>query len=292
MMRRKAGLVGIMTLLLAFVAIEAHGADDLVKVGNVGWWSKRPAAQPTAGPTSFEVASGIDGDESVAALRLLIYGSVTKATLTITEAPNQATSISVPKLQVCPTDTPWVITTSPGAYADAPKPACDRVALPLTRASTGAWTADVTGLLSGARSEVSVMVVPAPDSTLPVPPTFFVQFATSLVSADGTLDSPLTPPTVPVAAPPAQSGGSANAPRPAVTPATATPATATPATAPTPTTTAAPPSRLGGVRVASTHKPKQWGKLVWVLPLSALLALGYARLRRVLLERGVVAATS
>ncbi|HEV3227685.1 MAG TPA: hypothetical protein VGZ52_12650 [Acidimicrobiales bacterium] len=289
---RVALLLGVAAMLLV-IAVEAQGADDVAKVDKVGWWSKRPAAQPTTGPTSFEVANGVDGAESIAAVRVLIFGSVTKGTLIISEAANQTTSISVPKLQVCQTDTPWILTKNPGAYADAPKPECDKGAIALVRDDKGNWSADITNWLTGARSEVSVMVVPAADTTLPVPPTFFVQFATSRLEASGTPDVTTTtgaPKSPAVVAP---SGGGTVTPVPShSTPAPVT-TPAAPTTAPTPTTVAASqtPKRLGGVPVASTTKRKQWGKLVWVVPLSALIAFGWVLGRKSLTERGALAPT-
>src|SRR5207248_1535499 len=83
-------------------------------------------------------ARGVDGNESVAAIKILIYGSVTKATLVISEAANQTTAVSVPKLQVCKTDGAWTVTGNPGPYKDAPAPNCAAAAAPLTRDDKGA----------------------------------------------------------------------------------------------------------------------------------------------------------
>src|SRR3954468_7619976 len=188
--RRAFALLGVVVLVLAF-AFEANGASDVAKVDKVNWWSKRPAAQPTVGDSSFEVASGPDGNESVAAIRVLIFGSVTKATLVISEAANQTTAVSVPKLQACQTGQWTTLNTSPGPYASALKPDCSK-AVALTRDDKGNWTGDITAMLQGAFNERDVMVMPAEDKTLPVPPTFFVQFATSRVEADG---PPAAPPT-------------------------------------------------------------------------------------------------
>jgi hypothetical protein len=233
----------------------------------------------------------------VAAIRVLIYGSVTKATLSISEAPNQATAVSVPKLQACPTSSPWQLPSSPGtpgAYADAPTPQCDQATIPLARDDKGTWTGDVTALLAGKRSEMSLMVVPAPDKTLPVPPTFFVTLATSRVAADGTPDvtqAHVVPPPPPPAATPSVSAPTHS---PSITPSSpaATPITTTPATTPTtePTATSIP-DRLGGTRVNSTHPPKAWGKLLWIIPLSAIAAMAWARARRVIVERLAPATT-
>jgi len=291
MKRRRLAMMGSVAALLLVVAYAAQGASDVARVGNVGWWSKRPAAQPIPGPTSFEVASGPDGAESVAALRILIDGSVTKGTLILTEVANMGTAaISAPKIEVCITDTPWVLKTNPGPYTEAPTPACDKGRSPLVRDASGTWTADITSMLVGSRSEVSVMVVPAPDSTLPIPPTFIVDVATSRVETEGEPD--VVPTTEPaVVAPPVNPSGPAQTPTRPSGPAVTTPA----AVVTTPTTTAAPaavvPKRLGGQRLASTSKPKHWARLIYLIPLSALLACGWVLGRKFAVERTQLASS-
>lgn len=294
MQRRAFALLAFATLLLV-VAFDAQGASDVAKVDKVGWWSKRPAAQATTGPTSFEVASGPDGNESVAAVRILIYGTVTKATLVVSEAANQTTAISVPKLQACRTDTPWILTKNPGPYTDAPKPDCTSGAVALARDDKGNWTGDITAMLTGPLSERSVMVLPAEDKSLPVPPTFFLQFATARVEADG------TPDVAPASSPPTTVASAGAAPSRTVTPPPATAAprptsASTPTTAAvTPTTAAktdaaAVPTRLGGTPVNAASKKKQWGKLVWIVPLSAIIAVGWVLTRKALTDRDLLAA--
>ncbi len=280
---RSALVVGVAAWLLSW-ALQAFAAADIVHIAAVGWWSKRPGASATVGDGSFEIASGIDGPESVAAFRILVTGSVTKATLVLTEASNPLTF--VPKLQACPTDTPWVLPTNPGNYADAPHAACDRLSIPLTRDPAKAiWTGDVTGVVGGALSETSLMVVPAPDATLPVPPTFFIDFAAPRVDADGTPDVTTTT----QAAAPAPPVTASAAPRP---PSVGTHATA-PTTAPAPATTAvtqpvARPTTPARFTVPSTHRHKPWGKLGWIIPLTAAIAFGYTYARKTLAERGLV----
>ena len=296
---RSAALLVLAALFIMFVA-EAQGASDVAKVDKVGWWSKRPGAQPTTGDLSFEVASGPDGNESVAAIRILIQGTITKATLVLSEAANQTTAVSVPKIEVCRTNTPWDLTKNPGPYDAAPKPDCAQP-VALKRDDKGSWTGDITSMVTGAYSERSVMVVPAEDKSLPVPPTFFLQFATSRVEADGTLDVTPTTETPATAAAPPVSGGSSSTPRPTVAapPAASRVTTPPPATAaPTPTTAAATrtesqsiPTRLGGSAVRTASKKKDWGQLSWIVPLSALLAFVWTVVRRTLLDRDLIAST-
>ena len=149
--------------LLLVVAIAAQGANDVARVDNVGWWSKRPAAQPISGPTSFEVASGPDGDESVAALRILIDGSVTKATLSLTEVANMGTAaISVPKLAGVPHRHALGAHDEPRRLRRRAEAILWRARRTLPATPPVRGPADITSMLAGNRSEVSLMVVPRP----------------------------------------------------------------------------------------------------------------------------------
>jgi len=293
--RRAFALLGIAALVLAFVfEFQASGAADVAKVDKVNWWSKRPAAQPTVGDTSFEVASGPDGNESVAAIRVLIFGTVTKGTLVISEAANQTTVVSVPKLQACQTSQWTTLNTSPGPYAQAPKPDCT-TPVTLTRDDKGTWTGDITPMLQGALNERDIMVMPAPDTTLPIPPTFFVQFATARVEADGTPDvtTTLPSPSTALVAPPSFHSSTPSGPVSSPTRVTTAPPTSA---APPPTTapvqTAQPvPARIGGTPVNAAAKKKQWGKLTWIVPLSALIAFGWILFRKAVIDRNLFPST-
>ena len=286
--RRRFGALALIAAIGFGVAYQAQGAPDVTSIGFVGWWSKRPGAMPTKTDTGFEIASGVDGTESAAAFRILIRGDVTSATLVLTEESDTAmVAVSPPKLQVCPTDTPW-LKINGGKYADAPKPNCDSPIALTRNAEKLTWSADVTNLLAGPRSELSLMVVPAPDAALPVSPTFLITFTTPRIDATGTPD--VVAPTTGVAKPvvtspkPATSPGPAAAPR--VTPSgpvsspTATVATAPPTTAaPAPQQAAAPtPARFA---VPGSKRPsKPWGKLVVLIPLSLLAGVAYTLARK------------
>jgi hypothetical protein len=288
MKRRRVALLGGLAVLMLTVAVHAQTApSDVANLDTVMWWSKRPGAQASTSAAGFEVANGVDGKESVAAFRILIHGSITKATLIGVEAPSQTTAISVPKLQVCPTDALWLKGPTPGDYSKAPAPNCSASA-PFTRDDRGNWTADITGMMGTARSEVSVMVVPAEDKSLPVPPTFFVQFSSSRVSAEGTPDVAPAPPPPPVVAPPAVSRPSAS---PVPTVATPTPAVAPAATTPTTVAAQPVPIRLGGT-AGPPKRHNDWGKLVWIIPLAALIAVSWTMSRKILAERGLIPASN
>src|SRR5439155_5832948 len=125
-----------------------------------------------------------------------------------------------------------------------------------------AWNGDITSLLAGPRSQVSLMIVPSEPPASPLASNWFITFAPR-INAEGTPDRP--PTTTPVTTPPTVvSGGAPTAPRVTSTPATA---------APTPTTAvaAAPPAATDTnqprrFQVASSQKSsKPWGKLIWPL---------------------------
>lgn len=294
--RRALALLAIAGLVLA-VALEANGASDVAKVDKANWWSKRPGAQPTPGATSFEVASGPDGNESIAVVRVLVFGSVTKGTLVISEAANQTTAVSVPKIQACKTVGYTSLNTSPGPYASAPKPDCS-TAVALKRDDKGNWTGDVTPMLQNAVNESDIMVMPAEDKTLPIPPTFFVQFATSRIEADGTPDATTTTsrPATTSAVGASPSGRSSTPSGPVSSPSRVTTASPPTTAAPPPTTAPAPiaqpvPTRIGGPPVNVAAKKKQWGKLAWIVPVSAAIALGWTFFRKYAIERNLVTST-
>jgi hypothetical protein len=147
-------------------------------------------------------------------------------------------------------------------------------------------------MLAGKRSEVSVMVVPAPDKTLPIPPTLIVDIATSRVDTEGTPDvvaapSPPTPAsvvTVPVhsafATPPAGS-----------VPITPNRDVAAPAPVATTVPAATVSPRLGDNLITTKRKGKEWGKLFLLVPLSAIGALGWVQARKFAIERGALSPT-
>jgi len=272
-MKKLKALVAL-AVLLGFVglwtAFAQSAAPSLTLVDKVGWWTRRPAALPTENPANFEVAEGVQGDESIAALRVLIRGDITRATLVLGEADAPFKDLEEGKLRVCTTAEPWIVVDG-GKWDDAPTPDCG-AAVELTRtadpAGNGSWAGDVTNYLAGARSEVTLMVLPSPDAAVPLPTTYWIKFL-ARVDAEGTPD--LQPPAVPTVP---------TAPLANVPPA---PALTTPAGTVTPATTAAPPTTVAAAAppvaeppkrfaVATPRKtpPKPWGKLFILVPLSAI----------------------
>jgi hypothetical protein len=280
-------LLGSLLGFMGFWVAQAQSSVEIATVDKVGWWTRRPAAQPTGNGT-VEVAAGVQGDESVAALRILITGSITKATVVLAETSAPLSPLTPGKLRVCTTDTPWLAADG-GPYADAPVPNCgSAVELTRTADASGAasWAGDVTSMVAGVRSEVSLMVVPSPDSAALIPPTYFMAL-TARIAAEGTSD--VAPTTTPVTQASAPTGGGSSGPR--VTVATGTAASPV-TTAPVATAPAAgagtQPQRFA---VVSAKKvPKPWGKLVWpLLPLSALFGFVYTYGQKYLEHRNSIA---
>lgn len=287
---RRIALLGVLLGIAGFLVAYAQGSADIATVDKIGWWTRRPGAQPTKNST-FEVAAGIQGEESVAALRVLIRGTVTKATIVLTEADAPFSSVTTPALKVCPTNAPWLVADG-GAYADAPKPDCSQ-SVDLSRKvnvdMAGIWSGDVTNLLAGARSEISLMVVPVPDKSSPIPQTYYLRLA-ARITTEGTPDvepkaSPST--TAPRAGVTSGGGTSTPASRAPTTPGPAATAATTPSTAAPPTTAATAesttnvPKRLT-VTVPKEHKP--WGKLVVLIPLAIIGAALYTGGRKLWLR--------
>jgi hypothetical protein len=290
--------MAVLGVLLGFAGMwvaYAQSAADIALVDKIGWWTKRPGAQPEKNRNNFEVAAGVQGQESVAALRILIRGTVTKATLVMGEADAPFKDITPGKLRVCTTSSPWLVVDG-GAFADAPKPDCSK-AVELKRttdaAKIGSWSGDVTSMLAGARSEVSLMVLTSPDPAAVVPPSYYIKLA-ARVATEGTPD--VKPSSAPVATPAVPAGNSgASVPRvttpsrPGVTAAPTGPATTATETAP-PTTAVATgsanaiPPRL---TIANKKEQKKWGKLVLLVPLAAIGAALYAAGRKFLEQRAL-----
>ncbi|MEY2434690.1 MAG: hypothetical protein QOC92_4415, partial [Acidimicrobiaceae bacterium] len=290
--------IAVLGVLLGFAGMwiaYAQTAADIALVDKIGWWTRRPGAQPVKNPNNFEVAAGVQGDESVAALRVLIRGTVTKATLVLGEADAPFKDLNPGKLRVCTTSSPWLVVDG-GPYADAPKPDCSG-AVELIRttdaAKIGTWSGDVTSMLAGARSEVSLMVLTVPDPAAVIPPSYYMKLA-ARVATEGTLD--VKPSPSPVVTPSAPSGNSGAAFPRVTTPSQPTATAATPGAGATATPTAPPtpvaatgsanaiPPRL---TISSKAEKKKWGKLVLLVPLAAIGAALYAGGRKFLEQRAL-----
>jgi hypothetical protein len=287
--------VAALGVLLGFVGLWtafAQSSGDLTLVDKVGWWTRRPGAQPTNNPANFEVAVGLQGEESVAALRILIRGDITKATLVLGEADAPFKDLATPKLRVCTTSVPWLVVDG-GAYTAAPAPDCGS-AVELTRtadpAGNGSWSADVTSMVAGARSEVSLMVVPVVDPAAVLPSTYWVKFL-ARVDAEGTPDvRPSSTPVTSAAAPVSDTPAPPRATTPTGSP---PPVTAAPPTAAAPTAAAPAPAAPRRFAVASSKRePKPWGKLFLLIPLAAIGGAGYTFGRKYVEQRNALPAST
>jgi hypothetical protein len=158
---------------MVVLAPPPAGGQAGAEVTAVGWWSRRPGAspQPAGG---FEVARGLGGPESVAAVRVSLSGPVERAVLVLGERDGllheQAT------VRVCPAADGWS-PANPGPFDQAPAADCARQVVLARNVAQANWTADVTALLPSGGS-ASLAVVPGPGGGA-VDPGFQVRFASA-----------------------------------------------------------------------------------------------------------------
>ena len=294
-MRRMLALVPVL-LLLALGGIAA--ALDGDPPTNVGWWSQDPSAgaQPDGG---FQV-SGVAGEAvSVAAVRFSTPSGVVTANLTLQEADGGFVTPAT-ALQVCKTTDPWE-PANPGAYADAPAPDCSAPVALERDAEALVWSAPVGALLPSIGGETSLMIVPADSAGggAPLDPGFQVTFsgaALTVVSAPGTTSGPST--TFSSGSLGGSGGGSftggTNGGSSFSAPAPPTPTTAAPTTPDTQPESAAsgeafkPPALAGGATPGGGGADQPWERLLFLVPLSALIGVGTVYGRKLLEQRGVL----
>ncbi|MEX2293637.1 MAG: hypothetical protein WD691_07585 [Acidimicrobiales bacterium] len=158
-MRRVAASLAVTTGLgLMFLSPSVARASEEVDVtvAEVGWWSTNPAALPQA-DGGFQVGATPTGEtQDVAALRLVIAGSsISSLQVQFDEASSIGTQFGA--LKLCRTNDPWVA-ANPGAATEAPNPDCSAAAV-LTRTLDGVWLGDAAELVPEG-GEVSLMVLP------------------------------------------------------------------------------------------------------------------------------------
>ena len=149
---------------LALVPGEVS-AQAAASIAETGWWSRQPAAVPGS---AFEVARAPDGDVSWTAIRIRVDGQPSSAQLQLAEL--QATGS--PSLQVCPTLATWTPPNpAPGMWDARPTPTCGATPVRLAHNEVQKiWSVDVRSFLAPGQPTVSVMIVPAPDESITVPP--------------------------------------------------------------------------------------------------------------------------
>lgn len=282
-------LVGLVGALLLTWAAPARAAD-VGSISEFGWWTKRPGAQPVV--NGFEVASGPDGEESVAAFRVNLTGSVSQATLSFVETtnPNLAPVSGTPAINVCVTTVVWAA-ESDADFAKAPKQDCS-AAIPMTVNAKGGWSADVTALLTGKSGTVSLMAVPDLTAAGPLDTGFNRQFGPPRVQADGTANP--TPNSSSSFAPSASQQFPATqvfpTPPPVPVPLNPNGTISAPASAPTPTTQGNITTGAG-VTIGLAHHAgdqKHWARLMLYIPLAAFLAIAYTLGRKAVIARGLI----
>jgi hypothetical protein len=169
-----AGAVVVGAAVAGPAGVAPAGAAAPAEVAAVGWWSRRPGAtaQP---PGGFEVAAGLDGPESVAAVRVAVGAPLARVVLVLGEREGLFQERAA--LRVCPAADGWA-PANPGPFDAAPAAACDRHAALSRNAAQANWTADVTALLP-ADGTASLAVVPVRADGLALDPGFQVRFASA-----------------------------------------------------------------------------------------------------------------
>lgn len=273
--------------LLGLTVPWRAGAQTVeVGVTEVGWWSSNPIAipQPEGG---FQVSAGPDGSaQSLAAIRVSIAASsVDSLPVHLVEASSVGTELGI--LRLCTTNDPWT-SANPGTIDAAPKPDCT-VSAGLTRTVDGSWLGDAAALAPRG-GQVSLMVVPVYQPPLPVGPGMIVtisggQFTATGSNVTSTTDSTVDSPdgdsgsdgsSIDYFGP--TGGGSFGIPDSTITPSFGS-------VAPPPEQVAVP-SRTTTEGFALTPvksdggPPPPWIRLIVLIPLSAGVGLGAARLRR------------
>ncbi|HVF76455.1 MAG TPA: hypothetical protein VM938_15570 [Acidimicrobiales bacterium] len=151
---RRARLTAAVAVLLLSAPMGSASGEE-AGPSATGWWTQRPLAEgkPSGG---VEVAwAGPVGAESVAALRFADrLGPDDGAVLHLLDVVLEG----APAVRACPTDDAWK-PANPGAWAEAPVADCE-TSVAVTPNGENRWSADVSGLLAGASSMRSVMLVP------------------------------------------------------------------------------------------------------------------------------------
>lgn len=296
-MRRWFAALVICTVVVATGVAFALDGDS---PSNVGWWSSEPGA--SAQPDGGFMVSALGGTAtSVAAVRFSTPSGVTSATLSLQEASGGFVT-PASALQVCVTTAQWQ-PANPGAMADAPKPDCTKK-VALTRDTTAlVWSGDVAPLLPTLGGEPSLMIVPGetPNGGSPLDPGFRIVFSAAklaVVSAPGTTEAAAPAPAADFSDPgsgsgssydPGTAGGSISGIG-AVTPTTAAPSPSTSTTIKQAEAFSPPQLAAGESAGRGGGADQPWERLLFLVPISALLGVGSVYVRRYLAQRGVVEA--
>lgn len=267
---RKAVVGGLLAAAVVLGAVPAGAAPPEA----AGWWTRRPGAAPR-GDGDIELAADLQGEASVAAVR--VPAGALRLVLTEDGAAPEGTAF-----RACPATTPWVPADG-GAWDARPQADCDAGAVDAVRGASGQWTVEL-----GTLDATDLVLVPVRRDVVP-------GLAVGFTAAFSTLDVVTSAPTgsgssTPRPAP-APSTGTATpvAPPPTRVPSVAVPAPNSPLVppAPAPAPVDAPPQETAapgpGTSVPTpmfdfqrTADDRPWGRLLVLVPLSALAGLAAA----------------
>lgn len=185
-----AGALGCVALVLMSPTTSGAQAEVDVQVTEVGWWTSNPASVPQS-EGGFQVSADATGaPQAVAALRVLILAtSVETLAVHLDELSSVGTEFGT--LKLCGTADAWTA-ANPGSFDDAPEPDCS-VSAGLTRTLEGVWLGEASALAPNG-GEVTLMVVPNYRPPAAIGPPFSVSIsggdlsATSSGSPTTTLD--------------------------------------------------------------------------------------------------------
>lgn len=298
---RALALTGAVLLAVGVGAWFVPGAraQTVAPASETGWWTRQPLAQPVA-DGGFEVTWAVEQEQSTAAIR---FSSVPaeEGTLLLAlqevggSAPDQG------RIRVCVTTDDWT-PANPGPYDARPAADCDTgPSVELGRdAEAGEWLGDLSGLApTEPGAPLSLVVQPLGKPIAEGAPTTFpfsVRLSLAELRTDVPFDAGGTTDTVPVDSFDL-SGGITSPPLNLPTigsgftspglPPTAAPAA--PAAQPTSALEPEEQAALGPVK-GTPGKPRPWGRMFVLTPISAGLGAFAAAAHRWFAARAVAAA--
>lgn len=290
--RRIAATVATVFGVAAIAGTSVIGAPAAAEPPSaLGWWTQRPGAAPL-GPGAFEIAAGLQGETSVAAVRATVALGSNSPRLVLTEASAAPDGTA---FRGCRARAPWEPADA-GAWDDRPAADCAD-AVDAVRVGAGEWSIDLAPLLAGGTT-IDIVLVPAPVAAVPGLGGS-VGFTATFSAAEVEATPPTTATTIrpsggtsgPSARPSSSAGSPLPGPRPAPSPSTGSAAPTT-----TATTAAAPPTTAAGGPGVTIAAPifessggrdddRPWGRLLLLVPLSAVAGLAAAASRNTVRRR-------